>query len=102
MLSNWNGFNTALDREIACKQRCLQPCIYWKYRIWELSTEKISNGSAVLTINCANHIYMVIEEEYYWTEETFMAALGGILGLWLGIDLIVIVQAHNIFMLLIL
>jgi hypothetical protein len=68
----------------------LPNCAKWYY---EISETKIVNVTAAVSLNfVTSYDYMIIEEAYSWTFETFIGALGGILGMWLGLDFSVLLE----------
>jgi hypothetical protein len=77
----------------SCENNCPTACLSsdltldWIFHDW--TTRK--NGTKI-EIGMSTFQYAMFNETYKWTMETFLGAFGGALGLWLGIDIIKILQ----------
>ena len=47
---------------------------------------------ARITIKVKDFTSRIFAEQYVWTYDDFISALGGVLGLWLGLDFLIIIQ----------
>jgi hypothetical protein len=75
---------------------CLDYCDEGSYAAVSDITLSPNNTQTIITIQYAgSSFYPFYDQQWPWTTETFVGALGGVLGLWLGIDLTILI---NIFL----
>jgi hypothetical protein len=75
-----------------CVKSCLKPCERWVYHSQCVidNTNDAYATLAELQLTVSNFDYQVFDEQYVWSLETFVGAIGGVLGFFLGFDLTVV------------
>ncbi len=79
-----------------CTEKCVPNCAKWIYEIDVRSDEDMElldyNNSQYVNIKIMNLDYLIMIETYVWTFELFIGALGGAMGMWLGLDFIALIE----------
>jgi hypothetical protein len=79
-----------------CSDQCKQNCAKWYYE-FELNTAILNPNASQFYPNYKLYYwqlnmkmntvdYLILTETYTWTFELFIGALGGAIGIWLGLD----------------
>ena len=68
-----------------CTSSCVPYCEKWYYNV-EMTSQEGQPTEQQLDMVMNVFDYLIVEETYKWTFETFIGALGGIMGIWLGLD----------------
>lgn len=88
--------NIKIDSDIAvlfCKSACVDLCERKLFNILQRQTDQELYDIAHLIISIKGLQYPVFEEELKWNRETFLGALGGIIGFFLGLSFFQIVMS---------
>jgi hypothetical protein len=75
-----------------CRNDCLPSCTKWFYEIYAIGITDFYEDSSRITLFLPTFDFMIFEDAYSWTFEAFIGALGGVLGMWLGLDFSVLVE----------
>jgi hypothetical protein len=89
----------SISDDSICIQSCLQPCERWKFDCQKIEEEASSIWShnddsskwATIQLTVLDFDYDVFEEQYLWTLENFIGSFGGVLALFLGLDVTVLI-----------
>jgi hypothetical protein len=77
-------------------EACLLSCDYVRYSITKkLQTDLTfleDDCSAAITIAVSSFEYSVYTERFQWTFYTYTSGMGGILGIWLGLDFVCFIE----------
>jgi hypothetical protein len=87
--------NFSSTTAFACMKNCSISCEQLRYSVSTTTVQTIiSNGSceAEYIIIMTTFQYLVYTETFAWGFYSFVASLGGTLAIWLGIDLILLIE----------
>uniref|UniRef100_A0A914XHH7 Uncharacterized protein n=1 Tax=Plectus sambesii TaxID=2011161 RepID=A0A914XHH7_9BILA len=77
----------------SCATECVGSCEQIRYRaVKEIAAMQLNETKALITLSIQSFDYPVFMEQYLWTSEQFIGALGGILGLWVGLDFVILIR----------
>ena len=76
-----------------CAQHCLPHCVQIRYNVQPAQKGRSLNPQiTMITLLWGAFEYLDLEQKYVWTLWTFIAAIGGSIGLWLGLSVLSIIQ----------
>lgn len=82
--------------DLPCIQTCLQSCEQWSYNIelvqFGVTPPKDDKITGSISFSVSSFEYPIFKEQYTWTLQNFVGALGGVLGLFLGLHGIKLVK----------
>jgi hypothetical protein len=82
-----------LENDDQCRDKCVPNCEKWIYQFEFATTSAASSQSLVdYFLSMATNDYLIMEETHTWTFEQFIGALGGALGIWLGLDFGILIE----------
>lgn len=62
--------------------------------------KKTASDLTMINLNWGSFEYLNMKQEWEWTVATFIAALGGSIGMWLGLSILSLIQVHLLFLFL--
>ncbi|CAD5221373.1 unnamed protein product [Bursaphelenchus okinawaensis] len=91
------------SKESECTEQCKRDCQQIRYQIVSGQTARIvhplsngkkvkSNAMTTVFVSWASFEFMTVEQDNVYTWSSFIGELGGILGLWLGLSILAIIQ----------
>ena len=74
--------------DFECRKNCLRSCRREIYQ-WKFDNQYAigNDNQSILILRVEEFDYAIFEEEYEWTFEEFLGEFGGNLGLWMGLDI---------------
>jgi hypothetical protein len=98
---NCSQYLTTKDRN--CSDKCVPNCAKWYYEFAVTSvspnlTSKYTHSDPtiyrqrIINMKMETVDYLIMTETYSWTFELFIGALGGAIGIWLGLDFGVLIK----------
>jgi len=80
------------DQKCALKQ-CYRPCEQTRYEIdFQNEGPMVNPLVTLIVINWGSFEYLTLTQKYFWSVTTFLAALGGSIGMWLGLSILTLIQ----------
>lgn len=80
-----------------CAARCVPDCIQMRYDVTVLEKGRASRPDLTeIIVYWTTFEYLEMEQVLQWTFPGFMAALGGSIGLWLGLSILSLIQVFLI------
>ncbi|VDM29897.1 unnamed protein product [Toxocara canis] len=52
----------------------------------------------LVNLNWGSFEYLTLKQDWVWSVPTFIAALGGSIGMWLGLSILSLIQVSNFYM----
>ena len=82
--------NYAENATYLCTNKCVPLCEQRHYE-YGFESERVSSSKVNIVLKTFD--YVIIEQVFLWNSfEEFIGALGGALGIWLGLDFVIIVE----------
>uniref|UniRef100_A0A914VSY0 Uncharacterized protein n=1 Tax=Plectus sambesii TaxID=2011161 RepID=A0A914VSY0_9BILA len=75
-----------------CSDNCLSACEHTRYKQLKTVGSSINATEAHFNISIWTFEYQIFSETFVWTFESFIAALGGLLGLWIGLSFLLLLR----------
>ncbi|KAE9556500.1 hypothetical protein FO519_000194 [Halicephalobus sp. NKZ332] len=76
-----------------CSKKCLRDCRQIRYQVnLDQKGRAVRPDLTTVVLNWGSFEYLTLEQEYVWSVATFIAALGGSLGVWLGLSILSLLQ----------
>uniref|UniRef100_A0A1I7Z9D4 Amiloride-sensitive sodium channel n=2 Tax=Steinernema glaseri TaxID=37863 RepID=A0A1I7Z9D4_9BILA len=76
-----------------CTAKCYRSCDQIRYEIdHETKGRMVRPDLTLIDLNWGSFEYLTLEQDWVWTVPTFIAALGGSIGMWLGLSILSLIQ----------
>jgi len=76
-----------------CANRCYRDCLQIRFEIdHENQGKMVRPDLTLINLNWGSFEYLTLEQQWVWTFATFFAALGGSIGMWLGLSILSLIQ----------
>ncbi|GMS81608.1 hypothetical protein PENTCL1PPCAC_3783 [Pristionchus entomophagus] len=82
--------------EDECTEKCYRDCLQIRYDIDHESLGRMARPDLTLIeLQWGSFEYLNMEQKWEWTVATFIAALGGSIGMWLGLSILSLIQGGS-------
>ncbi|GMT12289.1 hypothetical protein PFISCL1PPCAC_3586 [Pristionchus fissidentatus] len=82
--------------EDECTDKCLRDCLQIRFDIDHESLGKMARPDLTLIeLQWGSFEYLNMEQKWEWTVATWIAALGGSIGMWLGLSILSLIQGSS-------
>ncbi|KAF8385769.1 del-6 [Pristionchus pacificus] len=82
--------------EDECTDKCFRDCLQIRYDIDHESLGRMARPDLTLIeLQWGSFEYLNMEQKWEWTVATFIAALGGSIGMWLGLSILSLIQGSS-------
>uniref|UniRef100_A0A7E4W5G7 Amiloride-sensitive sodium channel n=1 Tax=Panagrellus redivivus TaxID=6233 RepID=A0A7E4W5G7_PANRE len=79
-----------------CSKKCLRDCKQIRYQIsLDQKGRSVRPDLTTVVLNWGSFEYLSLEQQYVWSVATFIAALGGSIGMWLGLSILSLIQGAS-------
>ncbi|TKR70040.1 hypothetical protein L596_022110 [Steinernema carpocapsae] len=76
-----------------CSASCYRDCDQIRYEIdHESKGRMVRPDLTLIDLNWGSFEYLTLEQDWVWTVPSFIAALGGSIGMWLGLSILSLIQ----------
>ncbi|KAK0399741.1 hypothetical protein QR680_003191 [Steinernema hermaphroditum] len=76
-----------------CGKNCFRDCHQIRYDIdHDQKGRMVRKDLTLVNLNWGSFEYLTLEQDWVWTIATFIAALGGSIGMWLGLSILSLIQ----------
>jgi hypothetical protein len=76
-----------------CAKKCLRDCKQIRYQVnLDQKGRSVRPDLTTVVLNWGSFEYLSLEQKWVWSVATFIAALGGSIGMWLGLSFISLLQ----------
>ena len=76
-----------------CAKQCLRDCRQVRYQVnLDQKGRAVRPDLTTVVLNWGSFEYLSLEQQYVWSVATFIAALGGSIGMWLGLSILSLIQ----------
>ncbi|KHJ75244.1 hypothetical protein OESDEN_25140 [Oesophagostomum dentatum] len=80
-----------------CANRCYRDCRQIRYEIdHEVQGKMVRPDLTLINLNWGSFEYLTMEQQWKYSVTAFIAALGGSIGMWLGLSILSLIQASGI------
>jgi hypothetical protein len=77
-----------------CTSKCLRDCNQIRYELKHSEKGRmVNNGTTLVNLNFGAFEYVKLTQDWKWTITTFIAAVGGAIGVYLGLSVLSVIQA---------
>jgi hypothetical protein len=81
------------DTDQECAKKCYRPCEQTRFEIdFQNEGPMVNPLTTLMVINWGSFEYLTLNQKYTWSITTFIAALGGSIGMWLGLSILTLIQ----------
>lgn len=83
------------DEDAQCRNECLDACVQWEYKVKQTDSKEVEYDITQKTIhlNVASFSYQIFREENrYGCNERIVSVIGGAIGFWTSLDVLVIAR----------
>ncbi|KHJ90211.1 hypothetical protein OESDEN_09949 [Oesophagostomum dentatum] len=81
-----------------CANRCYRDCRQIRYEIdHEVQGKMVRPDLTLINLNWGSFEYLTMEQQWKYSVTAFIAALGGSIGMWLGLSILSLIQASGTF-----
>ncbi|KAM3716611.1 Acid-sensing ion channel 1B [Dirofilaria immitis] len=82
--------------EQQCTRKCYRSCDQITYDISHIQHGKMFHRNlTVINLNWGSFEYLILSQHWVWSMSTFVAALGGSMGAWLGLSILSLIQGST-------
>ncbi|KAL3986142.1 Amiloride-sensitive sodium channel family protein [Acanthocheilonema viteae] len=86
--------NTYSDQQ--CTRKCYRSCDQITYEVSHVQHGKtFHRGFTIINLNWGSFEYLTLSQYWVWSMPTFIAALGGSMGAWLGLSILSLIQGST-------
>uniref|UniRef100_A0AC35TVA4 Amiloride-sensitive sodium channel n=1 Tax=Rhabditophanes sp. KR3021 TaxID=114890 RepID=A0AC35TVA4_9BILA len=79
-----------------CSKNCYRECDQIRYEVDHASKGKMVRGDLTLVnLNWGSFEFLTLEQDWVWTLATFIAGLGGSIGIWLGLSILSLIEGST-------
>lgn len=79
-----------------CATKCYRDCDQIRYEIdHETKGKMVRPDLTLIDLNWGSFEYLTLEQDWVWSVPTFIAALGGSIGMWLGLSILSLIQGST-------
>uniref|UniRef100_A0A0N5BGK4 Amiloride-sensitive sodium channel n=1 Tax=Strongyloides papillosus TaxID=174720 RepID=A0A0N5BGK4_STREA len=76
-----------------CSNLCYRDCDQYRYEVdHEKKGRMVRPDLTLVELHWGSFEYLTLEQDWVWTVPTFIAALGGSIGMWLGLSILSLIQ----------
>ncbi|CAD5225423.1 unnamed protein product [Bursaphelenchus okinawaensis] len=89
-ITNKNGRNSTDE---ACTKKCRRSCVQVRYNVVHHTKGKSQRPDLTrVDLMWGSFEYLVMKQDWVWSVTSFIAALGGSIGMWLGLSILSLIQ----------
>nr|AXS78265.1 Amiloride-sensitive sodium channel subunit beta [Anisakis simplex] len=76
-----------------CSKKCFRDCTQIRYEVFhEAQGKMLQENLTLVNLNWGSFEYLTLKQDWVWSVTTFIAALGGSIGMWLGLSILSLIQ----------
>uniref|UniRef100_A0A915E437 Amiloride-sensitive sodium channel n=1 Tax=Ditylenchus dipsaci TaxID=166011 RepID=A0A915E437_9BILA len=76
-----------------CADKCLPDCVQTRFNVLvDQKGRSVRPDLTMVTLIWGSFEYLKLEQQFQWNFTTFMAALGGSIGMWMGLSMLSLIQ----------
>ncbi|KAI3422154.1 hypothetical protein GPALN_012687 [Globodera pallida] len=79
-----------------CTKKCFRDCEQIRFNvIHEKKGKSLRSDLTTVLLNWGSFEYLTLEQDWVWSATTFISAIGGSIGMWLGLSILSLIQGST-------